>query len=94
MLADVELEGYKKHPHATAVEASVEADHSRLQRSSLSQKKPHLVHMTSATVSRSHGSLDELPEDDGRNDSQERLHYPSGIYKRMEITRTSEAVRQ
>ncbi|KAK3117613.1 hypothetical protein LTR53_000841 [Teratosphaeriaceae sp. CCFEE 6253] len=56
---------------------------------------PYNVRITSAPLPRPRGgSMDEEAADFGRSDSQEVLHRPPGIYRTLEVTRTSEMMRR
>ncbi|KAK4889505.1 hypothetical protein LTR27_011680 [Elasticomyces elasticus] len=92
MLEEVDLQDYSKDPNATIIEYPAQAAHAAGtdQVPSTKKIKPYGVRITSGSMTREKNS-DEEGLDLARSESQERLHQPSGgIYRTMEITRTSE----
>ncbi|TKA75538.1 hypothetical protein B0A55_03539 [Friedmanniomyces simplex] len=93
MLADVQLQDYSKDPSTTTVE-SMTPPYAAVNDQTFSTKKakPYNVRITSGSLTREKSTVDEEVGFD-RSESQERLHQPPGIYRTLEITRTSEPMR-
>jgi len=92
ILADVDLHHYKKSPISTTVETRVDAD-------SIPEVPPvahrergrsYDVRITSGDLERSDREGWDDGHDLSHHNSEERLHHPIGIYKTLEISRTSE----